>query len=87
MVKQVREAVGENFIIIFRLSMLDLVEGGSNADEVIQLGKAIEKAGATIISTGIGWHEAKIPTIATKVQERHLPGSPLNLGKNSLCQS
>ena len=66
-VKQVREAVGENFIIIFRLSMLDLVEGGSNADEVIQLGKAIEKAGATIISTGIGWHEAKIPTIATKV--------------------
>ena len=66
-VKQVREAVGEHFIIIFRLSMLDLVEGGSNADEVIQLGKAIEKAGATIISTGIGWHEAKIPTIATKV--------------------
>jgi 2,4-dienoyl-CoA reductase (NADPH2) len=66
-VKQVREAVGENFIIIFRLSMLDLVEGGSNADEVIQLGKAVEKAGVTIISTGIGWHEAKIPTIATKV--------------------
>ena len=66
-VKQVREAVGENFIIIFRLSMLDLVEGGSNADEVIQLGKAVEDAGATIISTGIGWHEAKIPTIATKV--------------------
>ena len=66
-VKQVREAVGENFIIIFRLSMLDLVEGGSSADEVIQLGKAVEDAGATIISTGIGWHEAKIPTIATKV--------------------
>ena len=66
-VRQVREAVGANFIIIFRLSMLDLVEGGSSADEVIQLGKAIEKAGATIISTGIGWHEAKIPTIATKV--------------------
>ncbi|MGB1334004.1 MAG: FAD-dependent oxidoreductase [Porticoccaceae bacterium] len=66
-VRQVREAVGANFIIIFRLSMLDLVEGGSSADEVIQLGKAVEKAGATIISTGIGWHEAKIPTIATKV--------------------
>lgn len=66
-VRQIRAAVGENFIIIFRLSMLDLVEGGSNAEEVIQLGKAVEKAGATIISTGIGWHEAKIPTIATKV--------------------
>jgi len=66
-VRQVREAVGEAFIIIFRLSMLDLVEGGSTAEEVIQLGKAVEQAGATIISTGIGWHEAKIPTIATKV--------------------
>lgn len=66
-VRQIRAAVGENFIIIFRLSMLDLVEGGSSAEEVIQLGKAVEKAGATIISTGIGWHEAKIPTIATKV--------------------
>ena len=66
-VRQIRQAVGEQFIIIFRLSMLDLVEGGSSADEVIQLGKAIEQAGATIISTGIGWHEAQIPTIATKV--------------------
>ena len=66
-VRQIRAAVGENFIILFRLSMLDLVEGGSSAEEVIQLGKAVEKAGATIISTGIGWHEAKIPTIATKV--------------------
>jgi 2,4-dienoyl-CoA reductase (NADPH2) len=66
-VRRVREAVGENFIIIFRLSMLDLVEGGSTAEEVVQLGKAIEKAGATIINTGIGWHEAQIPTIATKV--------------------
>ena len=66
-VRQTREAVGEKFIIIFRLSMLDLIEGGSSADEVIQLGKAVEQAGATIISTGIGWHEAKIPTIATKV--------------------
>ena len=66
-VRRVREAVGNEFIIIFRLSMLDLVEGGSNAEEVIQLGQAIEKAGASIINTGIGWHEARIPTIATKV--------------------
>ena len=66
-VRRVREAVGEKFIIIFRLSMLDLVDGGSTDDEVIQLGKAIEQAGATIINTGIGWHEAQIPTIATKV--------------------
>ena len=66
-VRRVREAVGEKFIIIFRLSMLDLVDGGSTAEEVIQLGKAIEQAGATIINTGIGWHEAQIPTIATKV--------------------
>ena len=65
--RRVREAVGEHFIIIFRLSMLDLVDGGSTAEEVIQLGKAVEKAGATIINTGIGWHEAQIPTIATKV--------------------
>jgi len=66
-VRRIREAVGEHFIIIFRLSMLDLVDGGSTAEEVIQLGKAVEQAGATIINTGIGWHEAQIPTIATKV--------------------
>ncbi|WP_111858701.1 NADPH-dependent 2,4-dienoyl-CoA reductase [Acinetobacter sp. CFCC 10889] len=66
-VRRTREAVGENFIIIYRLSMLDLVEGGSTLEEVIQLAKEIEKAGATIINTGIGWHEARIPTIATKV--------------------
>ncbi|ENW87830.1 hypothetical protein F906_01073 [Acinetobacter pseudolwoffii] len=66
-VRRTREMVGENFIIIYRLSMLDLVEGGSSLDEVVQLAKAIEKAGATIINTGIGWHEARIPTIATKV--------------------
>ena len=66
-VERVREKVGEKFIIIFRLSMLDLVEEGSSSDEIIMLGKAIEKAGATIINTGIGWHEARIPTIATKV--------------------
>ncbi|OAI91240.1 NADPH-dependent 2,4-dienoyl-CoA reductase [Pseudomonas putida] len=66
-VRRVREAVGPNFIIIFRLSMLDLVEGGSNWEEIVQLAQAIEKAGATLINTGIGWHEARIPTIATKV--------------------
>jgi len=66
-VRRVREAVGIDFIIIYRLSMLDLVEGGSSYEEIVQLGLAIEKAGATIINTGIGWHEARIPTIATKV--------------------
>ena len=66
-VRRTREAVGPNFIIIYRLSMLDLVEGGSTWDEIVLLAKAIEKAGATIINTGIGWHEARIPTIATKV--------------------
>jgi 2,4-dienoyl-CoA reductase (NADPH2) len=66
-VKRVRERVGPNFIIIYRLSMLDLVPDGSNLHEVVQLGQAIEKAGATIINTGIGWHEARVPTIATKV--------------------
>ncbi|WP_044875005.1 NADPH-dependent 2,4-dienoyl-CoA reductase [Pseudomonas sp. LFM046] len=66
-VRRVREAVGPNFIIIFRLSMLDLVEGGSTWDEIVILAKAIEAAGATLINTGIGWHEARIPTIATKV--------------------
>ena len=66
-VRRTRELVGENFIIIYRLSMLDLVDGGSTFEEVVQLAKEIEKAGATIINTGIGWHEARIPTIATKV--------------------
>jgi 2,4-dienoyl-CoA reductase (NADPH2) len=66
-VRRVREAVGPNFIIIYRLSMLDLVEGGSVWDEIVQLAKAVEQAGATLINTGIGWHEARIPTIATKV--------------------
>lgn len=66
-VRRTRERVGPNFIIIYRLSMLDLVEGGSNFDEVVQLAQAIEAAGATLINTGIGWHEARIPTIATSV--------------------
>lgn len=65
--RRIRQRVGDAFIIIFRLSMLDLIEAGSNFDEIVALGKAIEKAGATMINTGIGWHEARIPTIATKV--------------------
>ncbi|MDX6040773.1 NADPH-dependent 2,4-dienoyl-CoA reductase [Scandinavium lactucae] len=66
-VRAVRERVGAEFIIIYRLSMLDLVEGGGNFDETVELAQAIEAAGATIINTGIGWHEARIPTIATPV--------------------
>ncbi len=66
-VRRTREAVGEDFIIIYRLSMLDLLDSGSNWDEIVELARAIEAAGATIINTGIGWHEARIPTIATKV--------------------
>jgi 2,4-dienoyl-CoA reductase (NADPH2) len=66
-VRRTREAVGREFIIIYRLSMLDLVEGGSTWDEVVALAREIEAAGATLINTGIGWHEARIPTIATMV--------------------
>lgn len=66
-VKRVRAAVGPDFIIIYRLSMLDLIPNGSTWSEVVTLAKAIEAAGATIINTGIGWHEARIPTIATSV--------------------
>jgi len=66
-VKAVREAVGPDFIIIFRLSMLDLVEGGNTWEEVVFQAKAIEAAGATLLNTGIGWHEARIPTIVTSV--------------------
>lgn len=66
-VRAVREAVGNNFIIIYRLSMLDLIEKGSSWEEIVQLAKAVEAAGASLINTGIGWHEARIPTIATIV--------------------
>ncbi|SDJ64267.1 2,4-dienoyl-CoA reductase [Ferrimonas sediminum] len=66
-VRAIREVVGPEFIIIFRLSMLDLVEGGNDWQEVVQLAKWLEQAGVTIINTGIGWHEARIPTIATSV--------------------
>ncbi len=66
-VRAVRKRVGHDFIIIYRLSLLDLVEGGSSFEETLALAKAIEGAGATLINTGIGWHEARIPTIATPV--------------------
>lgn len=66
-VKSIREAVGDDFIIIFRLSMLDLVEQGSTFEDVVLLAQKLEEAGVTIINTGIGWHEARVPTIATQV--------------------
>jgi 2,4-dienoyl-CoA reductase (NADPH2) len=66
-VRQTRERVGDDFLIIYRLSMADLVEGGQTWDEVVALGKEIEAAGASIINTGIGWHEARVPTIVTSV--------------------
>ena len=69
-VRRARAAVGDDFIIIYRLSMIDLVPNGSSWSEVVTLAKAIERAGATIINTGIGWHEARIPTIATSVPRR-----------------
>ena len=69
-VRRVRAAVGPDFILIYRLSMIDLVPNGQTWDEVVTLAKAIEAAGATIINTGIGWHEARIPTIATSVPRR-----------------
>lgn len=66
-VRRVRERTGDDFIIIYRLSMLDLVEDGSCFAEAIQLAQAVEQAGATLINTGIGWHESRIPTVATSV--------------------
>ena len=73
-VRRVREAAGKDFILIYRLSMLDLVDGGSSWDEVIALAQAVEAAGATIINTGIGWHEARVPTIATSVPRAAFTG-------------
>ena len=66
-VARTREAVGRDFIIIYRLSMIDLIPGGSSWDEIVTLGKAVAQGGASIINTGIGWHEARVPTIATSV--------------------
>ncbi len=73
-VRQVREACGPDFILIYRLSMLDLVEGGNGWDDIVAQAKAVEAAGATIINTGIGWHEARIPTIATSVPRAAFAG-------------
>jgi len=69
-VRRVREAVGPDFIVIFRLGIIDLVPGGSTFGEVVRLAQAIENAGASIINSGIGWHEARVPTIATSVPRR-----------------
>ena len=66
-VRRVRQAVGPDFIVIYRESMLDLVTDGSTGEEIVTLARAIASAGATMINTGIGWHEARVPTIATMV--------------------
>ncbi|SDK71746.1 NADPH-dependent 2,4-dienoyl-CoA reductase [Microbulbifer yueqingensis] len=81
-VRRIRAAVGEDFIIIYRLSMLDLVEDGSSFEEVVALGQAIEKAGANIINTGIGWHEARVPTIATSVPRAAFTGITARVKKH-----
>ena len=73
-VRRIREATGPDFILIYRLSMLELVEGGSDWNEIVQQAKAIEAAGATILNTGIGWHEARVPTIATSVPRAAFAG-------------
>ncbi|WP_375183145.1 2,4-dienoyl-CoA reductase FMN-binding domain-containing protein, partial [Marinobacter sp.] len=80
-VRRIREAVGPEFIIIYRLSMLDLVEGGQTWDQIVTLGKAVEAAGATIINTGIGWHEARVPTIATQVPRAAFRSVTARIGK------
>ncbi|WP_448213778.1 oxidoreductase [Colwellia sp. MEBiC06753] len=79
--RRVREAVGNEFIVIYRLSMLDLVEGGSTWPEVVELAKQVEQAGVTIINTGIGWHEARIPTIASGVPRAAFTGVTAKLRK------
>ena len=73
-VRRVREACGPDFIVIYRLSMLDLVEGGNGWDDIVAQARAVEAAGATIINTGIGWHEARVPTIATSVPRAAFAG-------------
>ena len=73
-VRQVREACGPDFILIYRLSMLDLVEGGNGWDDIVAQAKGVEAAGATLINTGIGWHEARVPTIATSVPRAAFTG-------------
>ncbi|QNN45962.1 NADPH-dependent 2,4-dienoyl-CoA reductase [Thermomonas brevis] len=73
-VRRVREACGPDFILIYRLSLLDLVEGGNGWDDIVAQAKAVEAAGATIINSGIGWHEARVPTIATSVPRAAFTG-------------
>ena len=73
-VRRIREACGPNFILIYRLSMAELVPGGSDWDEIVMQAKAVEAAGATLINTGIGWHEARVPTIATSVPRAAFAG-------------
>ena len=73
-VRRVREACGPDFILVYRLSMLDLVEGGNGWDDIVAQARAVEAAGATIINTGIGWHEARVPTIATSVPRAAFAG-------------
>ena len=73
-VRRVREACGPDFIIIYRLSMLDLVDGGNDWDEIVAQARAVEAAGATLLNTGIGWHEARVPTIATSVPRAAFAG-------------
>mgnify|MGYP005828359277 CR=1 FL=1 len=72
--RRVREACGPDFIIVYRLSMLELVPDGSDWNEIVQQARAIEAAGATIINTGIGWHESRVPTIATSVPRAAFAG-------------
>jgi 2,4-dienoyl-CoA reductase (NADPH2) len=72
-VRRVRAAVGADFILIYRISLIDLVPDGSTWDEVAILARAVEAAGATILNTGIGWHEARVPTIATACRARPSP--------------
>jgi 2,4-dienoyl-CoA reductase (NADPH2) len=74
-VRRVRQAVGPQFILIYRISLIDLVSDGSTWDEVVLLAQAVEAAGATLLNTGIGWHEARVPTIATSVPRAALAGS------------
>lgn len=81
-VRTAREAVGPDFVIVYRLSMVDLVEDGQTWDEVVGLAKEIEAAGATIISTGIGWHEARVPTIVTSVPRAAFTGVTARLRRH-----
>ena len=81
MVRRVRAAVGDDFIVIFRIAAMDMLQGGMSWEEVVQLGQAIEKAGATIISTHFTWHESAVPTISTRVPRAAFAGVTGRLAK------